>query len=148
MDSVSQWQFRPGTKEGDPVAVEATIEVNFRLLDPPRGWYPTRVAFTVPPGVTPPQVLDTYFHADGTADYGMMRLSFEIDADGHPKNVHIDSSSDHRYDDEVVAMISQWRFQSALDNGGAVASTGFIDLQRGLNPDLPRAVEMAPRKKQ
>ena len=32
IDAVSQWQFAPGTKDGQPVTVQATIEVNFRLL--------------------------------------------------------------------------------------------------------------------
>jgi TonB family protein len=32
IDAVQQWQFRPGTKDGVPVTVRATIEVNFRLL--------------------------------------------------------------------------------------------------------------------
>ena len=32
MDAVSQWQFKPGMKDGVPVTVQATIEVNFRLL--------------------------------------------------------------------------------------------------------------------
>jgi TonB family protein len=32
IDAVRKWRFRPGTKEGKPVAVFATIEVNFRLL--------------------------------------------------------------------------------------------------------------------
>ncbi len=32
IESVSQWKFKPGTKDGEPVPVQATIEVNFRLL--------------------------------------------------------------------------------------------------------------------
>lgn len=32
MEAVSKWKFRPGYKDGRPVTVVATIEVNFRLL--------------------------------------------------------------------------------------------------------------------
>jgi len=32
IEAVSQWKFKPGTKDGAPVPVAATIEVNFRLL--------------------------------------------------------------------------------------------------------------------
>jgi hypothetical protein len=32
LEAVAQWKFRPGAKDGKPVTVAATIEVNFRLL--------------------------------------------------------------------------------------------------------------------
>jgi protein TonB len=32
MDAVKKWKFKPGYKDGRPVTVQATIEVNFRLL--------------------------------------------------------------------------------------------------------------------
>jgi TonB family protein len=31
-EAVAQWRFRPGMKEGKPVTVQATVEVNFRFL--------------------------------------------------------------------------------------------------------------------
>jgi TonB family protein len=32
MEAVKQWKFKPGYKDGKPVSVAATVEVNFRLL--------------------------------------------------------------------------------------------------------------------
>ena len=32
IEAISQWRFQPGTKDGAPVTVAATIEVNFRLM--------------------------------------------------------------------------------------------------------------------
>jgi protein TonB len=32
VEAVGQWKFQPGTKDGEPVAIKATIEVNFKLM--------------------------------------------------------------------------------------------------------------------
>jgi hypothetical protein len=32
MEAVAKWTFKPDMKDGRPMAVVATIEVNFRLL--------------------------------------------------------------------------------------------------------------------
>jgi periplasmic protein TonB len=32
VEAISQWVFKPGTKDGQPVTVAATVEVNFRLM--------------------------------------------------------------------------------------------------------------------
>lgn len=35
IDAVKQWRYRPYEKDGEPVAVETTVQVNFRLADSP-----------------------------------------------------------------------------------------------------------------
>jgi TonB family protein len=35
IEAVQKWRFQPGTKDGKPVAVIVTVEVNFRLLSDP-----------------------------------------------------------------------------------------------------------------
>jgi len=32
LDAISQWRFQPGMKDGQPVTVMATIEINWSLL--------------------------------------------------------------------------------------------------------------------
>ena len=36
VEAVSQWRFQPGTKKGVPVAVQAQVSVNFKLLNDPQ----------------------------------------------------------------------------------------------------------------
>jgi len=36
IESVAQWKFKPGTRNGQPTVMRAQIEVNWRLLDPLR----------------------------------------------------------------------------------------------------------------
>ena len=36
IEAVQKWRFKPGQKNGTPVPVAATIEVNFRLLQSPQ----------------------------------------------------------------------------------------------------------------
>jgi TonB family protein len=132
MTGVTQWRFAPGTKAGQPVAVEATIEVNFRLLPDPRGWYLSHVSFTAPPGASRPLVIHAkYRPSAGLPESASVRLSFDVDAKGVPRHIQADQSSDPEWNREVVAMVRDWRFRAAMDNGTAVASRATLDFSRG-----------------
>ena len=52
IEAVKQWVFKPGYKDGKPVTVEATIEVNFRFA--PEAPLQNQAA-SVPVGAAPPQ---------------------------------------------------------------------------------------------
>jgi protein TonB len=35
VEAVRQWRFKPGTKDGSPVAVRINVEINFNLMKHP-----------------------------------------------------------------------------------------------------------------
>src|SRR5438309_776037 len=47
IEAVREWRFKPGMKDGKPVAMAATVVVNFNLLSKP-------ASAPAPPGVVPP----------------------------------------------------------------------------------------------
>jgi len=80
------------------------------------------------------------------------RVFFDLDTQGAPTNIRVETSVGPSADDEVIALIREWRFQAALDHGVAVEAKGFVDLTRGLEPEQPpRPVQVPiqpPMKKQ
>jgi TonB family protein len=145
--SVAGWRFRPGSKDGQPVAVQSTVEVNFKLSMDPREWSLTRAQFIVPPGAARPVIRSSqHTPPAGVPEQASARVSFDVDPQGVPVNVQVEESSDPKWDDEVTAMIREWRFQAALDSGTAIQSHAVFDLSRGLVPPAdPRPA--IPRKK-
>jgi len=93
--AVSKWRFQPGTKDGQPVAVMVTIEVNFRLLAHKSGWRLERADFRTPAGASRP----AFDHVDlppagAQSEFTTVSMSFEVGADGVPVNLHVRNSSD------------------------------------------------------
>ena len=136
--AVLNWRFAPGTKADQPVPVESTIEVNFRLQTDPREWSLAGLKFTAPQGASQPALLHSqYWAPSGLPENAAVRVSFDVAAQGAPTNIQVDGSSDPKWDDEVTALIREWRFQAALDHGVAVESRGFTISHAGWSHPLP-----------
>jgi TonB family protein len=58
MDAVKQWRFRPATKAGQPVAVEAQVEVNFALMKQPPKRGDPKIKETKKQTLVAPQIKD------------------------------------------------------------------------------------------
>jgi TonB family protein len=143
--TVSRWRFEPGTKEGRAVAVQTVVEVNFRLLLGAREWHLAAAAFNVPQGATQPRLLHArYPMPSGLEQAGSVRLSFDVDEQGIPMNIAVESASDPQWEDEVTALIREWRFQAALKDGLPIAAHGHFDFGRG-DEVSPRVI--APQKR-
>ena len=111
--AVKEWQFRPGEKEGKPVNVQATIQVNFRLLETGQKGVTSlaRVEFRTLSGATRPFVAKSVFPPlssdDGDAT---MTVTFDVDPQGNAIGIHVDKASDDVWASEVTAVLSHWKF--------------------------------------
>jgi TonB family protein len=121
IEAVAKWKFRPGYRNGQPVAVQASIEVNFRLLFPeyPR-WKLVRVAFQVPVGASRPG-LDVFTQPKAREYKGGNTIStvlhFVVDEDGVPRNPTVDGSLQSDMTDDLFAAVKNWRFTPAQKDG-------------------------------
>lgn len=130
--AVSQWRFTPGMKDGQPVAVMVTIEVNFRLLSGNPGWRLERVDFQTPEGASRP----AFDHieippASAQAEFATASMSFEVGEDGVPMNLHVRSASDSDSEKLLIATVRDWRFHPAMKDGTPVAVPARFDFVRG-----------------
>jgi TonB family protein len=120
--ALSGWRFRPGMKQGNPVEITASIEVNFRLVDDggvqpdPRTWQLTRVAFG-PSSPRPEIVTANYPSVAGPEGPAKVSLSFDVDEKGVPTNIVAVESSDRKWEAEAIAILGQWRFKPGMVGG-------------------------------
>ena len=133
IEAVSQWKFRPGMKDGEAVPVQATIEVNFRLLDNNGrvGWHSNSITFKLPEGATRPRVVRTKFPGPSDDAGSFVTVSFEVDESGKPVNLHTDRASDPQWERKILAAVKDWRFDPGLKDGKAIAVPCTVSVATG-----------------
>lgn len=133
IEAVNQWKFQPGMKDGEAVAVQATIEVNFRMLDNHGrvGWQTGNIAFKPPEGATRPHVVSTKFPGH-PADAGFsVTVSFEVDERGKPVNLRADKSSDPEWEGKVLDAVGDWKFDPGMRDGKPIAVPCTVSVVMG-----------------
>ncbi len=132
--AVAAWVFEPGTKDGEPVDVKAQIEVNFRLRLDSKGsqWHLERVDFHLPDGASRPVVekVAAPLIEDDSASPNV-RLTFDIDEQGVPVNIPIETASNEGFSREVAAALGKWRFKPAFKDGTPISVSCTVDFVRG-----------------
>jgi TonB family protein len=130
IEAVSNWQFQPGAKDGQPVPVQAQIEVNFRLLDA-KG-HVARVEFHLPVGASRPVVERAGApHIANDATGATATVTFDIDEKKVPVNVKIDKFSDDEWAGDVTDALKKWKFTPASKDGSPVSVSCTMDFVRG-----------------
>jgi TonB family protein len=118
--ALRQWRFRPGTRAGAPVAMEAEVDIAFNLRNEAlNALIANDMATRVGPGVTPPQAIRVFSLKTWrrVAPRGTVVLDVVLLEDGRPKIVRILQSLDPELDESAVRQFEQWRFSPAMKNG-------------------------------
>jgi len=130
-EAVSAWRFAPGQKEGKPVPVLTTIEVNFLLPGKAGRWHLTRAVFNPPANASAPSLVRQEFPPASSEQVpGSVALTFEVDEHGIPINIHVEQSSDADSEREVMAAAREWRFNPGVKDGTPVAVPMTLEFSR------------------
>jgi TonB family protein len=132
IEAVSAWRFAPGQKEGKPVPVLTTIEVNFRLAGKAGRWHLTRAVFNPPAGASAPSVVTQEFPPDSPAqEPRSVTLTFDVDEHGIAINIHVEKSSDADSERDAIAAAREWRFNPGLKDGTPVTVPLTLEFSHG-----------------
>jgi len=137
IEAVRTWQFEPGIKDGMPVAVAVNVEVNFRIQGESR-WFLMRAVFNPPEGTTRPFLIqapyppDTITSADiKNGPHGSVAISFDVEPDGIPANLHIEKSSNTALESEVIRIVRGWQFRPGMKDGQPVSVRCTMEFAEG-----------------
>jgi TonB family protein len=128
--AVANWRFQPATKDGQPKAVQAQIEVNFRLLD--SKWHLGRAEFHIPEGSLRPAIDKVKAPSVvAEAPSATATVTFDINDHGAPFNLQIEKASDEEWARNVTEALSKWGFTPASKDGHPVLGSCTMDFVRG-----------------
>jgi hypothetical protein len=118
IDAVKQWVYRPFLLNGQAVSVETTIDVDFALHHPPR-------ANEVP-----------MFRPRSSQAVGIQEIvpgqgAVEVDNRGAPGDLSAGAFF-LLHNDEVTALLAEWRYSAGLTPFRAIQSWGYLDFSRGV----------------
>jgi TonB family protein len=130
VECVKTWRFVPGTRDGQPVPVEAGIEVSFRLSTKENQGQHARLTFTLPPGAGRPELVKGTIppNPPPSDQVPRFRIGLTVDAKGKPENLAIIDTTDPKWADRALREIEKWRFEPASVNGQAAAVDGVLEL--------------------
>jgi TonB family protein len=142
--AVLKWRFKPGMKDGVAVAVQATIEENFHLLNDGTYWSPGPIQFTAADGVVPPVVRGgTMPGPDRQNMNESVVLDFTVDAGGSVKNINVVSGSPSA-SALLTKSLATWKFQPARQNNRPVGAMARIVFAKRRDPAAPAAAPPQP----
>jgi TonB family protein len=140
VEAMQTWVFRPGTKDGHPVAMPANVEMNFRLQvrndSEDHSYQFARLTFTLPTGATRPELVIGKLPGNPTtAGDQALRLHIQVGIDGVPANITVLGSTDKAWEQKALRVVRAWRFRPASLAGLAIPADGVFELAHSAPPE-------------
>jgi TonB family protein len=104
----TNWHFEPGKKDGVPVKVRATVEVNLRLLNKDYADQLDRLTFT---GPSRPELINGAMPINPVGLRAHIRVGLTVTPQGEPINFRVLESTDDNWSAEVLQAMRSWRFR-------------------------------------
>ncbi len=145
IEAVSQWRFKPGMKDGVPVAVKAQVNVNFRLLNDGE----KAAAFPASGNATSPSLIskrepEYTNEAREKKLSGNVLLSIVVGPDGVPQNIKVVSPLGSGLDEKAIEAVSKWCFKPGTRDGAPVAVKAQVEVSfRLCTPNCNGSPELA-----
>jgi TonB family protein len=125
--AAKQWQFKPGTKDGQPVAVEVALEMAFTMRGDPPVYRPGAAGVSTP--VVVREVKPDYpEEVKQEGIQGLVELEGIVQPDGTIDNIRVTKSLDARLDREAAETLSQWRFKPGQKDGENVRVLVLVEI--------------------
>jgi TonB family protein len=126
VEAVGKWKFKPGYKEGKPVTVEATVEVNFKLLGD--AWMIARENFSAAAGVSMPVLEAVPSPPKCKSADAKLALSLTVHSDGSVGDARVVDSTKPSLNHGVIDSVKTWKFVPALLEGVPQSVKGQVDV--------------------
>jgi TonB family protein len=139
VENVRAWQFKPGARNGKPVAVLVKVEVFFRPERTLWDWHAVRAAFRSLNLETPPALIKVKFPATvDVEENASVTMAFDVGPTGIPVNVLIVKSSNARWENELLAAVREgWRFRPGIIDGKPATVPAWFEFVRGSHSPIP-----------
>ncbi len=133
IESLRNWQFQPGMKDGKAIPTMFSVEEGLRVGRnvEPNTWYSGPMAFKVDSGITQPEVRDGVLPSPGKEmSEESAVFEFTVGVDGSVKGVRLIYGSPAA-SDLLGRYLAAWSFRPATAGGRFVEVTGRVRFIKG-----------------
>ncbi len=144
--ALSSWRFKPGTREGKPVAAVAQVEVNMRILSAARDRQVASLNFAFPQGATRPRLVHGTVPENAKENINSkLRIALTVSSDGKPQNLAVMESTPASWAESALHEIRNWHFSPATLNKKPIEVTGVLELDHTVSGPLLLAMPQLDR---